>query len=307
MALRVLLADESVSIKKVMQLALQDYGVEVKSVGNGADVGPVAQSFGPDIAFVDVLLSKKSGYDVCSELKKNTQLNNLPVVLMWSGFLEIDPEKARQAQADAQLEKPFDAESLRNLIRKLVPRLTSNEIAPFVRIPSLPEFVEERPLETKDFEEPEEFQQVPLPRMSSSSVSFQQPQTSDPETDEGWAHQDLSKYKIHLPEKALDDFNSESDSLGAGIGPASSSEDFVSSAPEASHSRSRALSSSLTFSPQINPPPAVDVDPQLTELILREKAPDVLREMAWKLMPEIVERVVREELQKLLKQAEKFE
>ena len=68
MALRVLLADESSTIKKVMQLALQDFGVEVKSVPIGLDVSQAAKSFRPDIIFADVLLAKKSGYDVSAEL-----------------------------------------------------------------------------------------------------------------------------------------------------------------------------------------------------------------------------------------------
>ena len=54
MALRVLLADESTTIKKVMQLALQEFAVEVKAVRSGLDVSEVARSFSPDIVFADV-------------------------------------------------------------------------------------------------------------------------------------------------------------------------------------------------------------------------------------------------------------
>ncbi len=287
MALRVLLADESVSIKKVMQLALQDFGVEVKSVGNGADVLPVARSFNPDIVFVDVLLSKRSGYDVCEELKNSTEFASVPVILMWSGFMEIDAQKAQSAKSSAQLEKPFDADSLRNLVKKLVPKIGENKIAEFLTHAPLPDFVDE-PAQN-DFEEPEEFQQVPLPKMGSNeNVPFEASAVAPTETEsesEGWAHQDLSKYRIETPN--LD-------------------EPVVEEPLPVLQNEVRAPQSSLTFS-QVNPPPAVDIQPQLVELILREKAPEVLQDMAWKMMPEIIERVVREELQKLLKQAEKFE
>ena len=59
MALRVLLGDESATIKKVIQLALQDYSVEVKSVHLGLDILDVSRTFQPHIIFMDVLLQKK--------------------------------------------------------------------------------------------------------------------------------------------------------------------------------------------------------------------------------------------------------
>ena len=59
MALRVLLADESSTIKKVFQLALQDFAVEVRPVNIGVDVAMVAKNFKPDIIFADVMLQKK--------------------------------------------------------------------------------------------------------------------------------------------------------------------------------------------------------------------------------------------------------
>ena len=64
MALRVLLADESNTIKKVMELSLQDFAVEVKAVNMGVDVLEVARNFKADIIFADVLLPKVSGYEV---------------------------------------------------------------------------------------------------------------------------------------------------------------------------------------------------------------------------------------------------
>jgi two-component system cell cycle response regulator len=61
---------KSTTIKKVFQLALQDFAVDVQTVNLGVDVSSVAESFRPDIIFADVLLQKKSGYEVSAELKK---------------------------------------------------------------------------------------------------------------------------------------------------------------------------------------------------------------------------------------------
>lgn len=149
MALRVLLADESSTIKKVMQLALSDYGVEVKSVPVGLDVLQVTKSFKPDIIFADVLLTKRSGYEVCADIKNDSQTQNIPVVLMWSGFMEIDELKAQECRADRRLEKPFDADLLRSIVSDLVPKTSSNPISEFVTFPDMPEF-DESPMAQED-------------------------------------------------------------------------------------------------------------------------------------------------------------
>lgn len=140
MALRVLLADESSTIKKVVQLTLQDFDVDVRSVSVGLDVLSVAKSFRPDIVMADVLLAKRSGYEVCHDLKNDSETSSIPVVLMWSGFMEIDEQKARLSGADRRLEKPFDAETLRKMVRELVSKTETNPVSPYLQFPPLPEF-----------------------------------------------------------------------------------------------------------------------------------------------------------------------
>lgn len=135
MALRVLLADESTTIKKVMQLALQDFAVEVKSIQSGVDVVEVAKTFLPDIIFVDVLLQKKNGYDVCVDIKKESTLRAIPLVLMWSSFMDLDERLAQNSGCDRRLEKPFDVENLRQVILELIPKTRSQRLAHFLNFP----------------------------------------------------------------------------------------------------------------------------------------------------------------------------
>lgn len=136
MALRVLLADESVTIKKVIQLALQDFAVEVKAVPVGLDVLEVSKSFQPDLVFADILLQKRSGYDVCRDLKKDAQTAAIPVILMWSSFMELDTRQVDACGADGRLEKPFEVEMLRKLVLDLVPRTRSQRLATFLEYPA---------------------------------------------------------------------------------------------------------------------------------------------------------------------------
>lgn len=145
MSLRVLLADESASIRKVFQMGLQDFGAEVKSVHNGLDVVEVAQSYEPDIIFADILLQKKNGYEVCTEVKDSSSLSSIPVVLMWSSFMELDQSKYKSSGANAELEKPFDVEKMRTLIKDLVENTRSQQLSGFLQFPDsiTQEFVEE--------------------------------------------------------------------------------------------------------------------------------------------------------------------
>ncbi|MAF91779.1 MAG: hypothetical protein CL674_10960 [Bdellovibrionaceae bacterium] len=139
MALRILLADESATIKKVIELSLQDFSLDLKTVNLGVDVLDVARKFQPDIVFVDILLQKKNGYEVCNDLKSDEETKNIPVVLLWSGFMDLDQQKLQVVGADKTLEKPFDSDAIRSLIHQLVPQSgQANPLMEHVEIPEIP-------------------------------------------------------------------------------------------------------------------------------------------------------------------------
>lgn len=310
MALRVLLADESSTIKKVMQLALSDFAVEVKSVPVGVDVLSVAKSFNPDLVFADVLLSKKNGYEVCHDLKNSPETKNIPVILMWSGFMEIDEAKAIECKADSRLEKPFDADILRSIVKEFVEKTNFNPVSDFLTFPEMPEF-EEVPAVAKP-------KAIPTPIIAE-------------ESDEGgWAHQDLSKFKIQLPPEEIDSNNfaskfvipQDDDVIAqAEIEEAGDFEEITFAKPSASAANSlvskveksvkeqmmqtlqKGRSKAADAEPNIQS--KVDLNTNMIEKVVREEAREVIESVCWKILPEIAERVVREELNKILKDTEK--
>ncbi|MEM7647454.1 MAG: response regulator, partial [Pseudomonadota bacterium] len=152
MSLRVLLADESASIRKVFQMGLQDFGAEVKSVHSGLDVIEVATHYQPHIVFADILLQKKSGYEVSRELADHPDLSQVPVVLMWSSFMELDQQRYQESGAQGELEKPFDVEAMRGLIQNLVEHTQEQRISEFLNFPSniTDDFVEEEKKNTAE-------------------------------------------------------------------------------------------------------------------------------------------------------------
>ena len=296
MALRVLLADESTTIKRVMQLALHDFAVEVKSVPIGIDVLPVAKVFKPDIVFADVLLPKKSGYEVGKELKSDPETKNIPLILMWSSFMELDEAKAKESMAERRLEKPFEPDTLRSLITELVKKTQTNPISHYLKFPDMPE-IQEDP-STADApaielaNDDDEFAQVPLHNPLSTPSS----PTSQKETSEDWSHQDLSKFKIEVPAKREFDYDAtqiSTDSIDNKKPLVTNYGEFeevtFANAPFEGPSGSQASS----------------VQGFDQEAIFREEARKVIEHIAWKILPEITERIVREEINKLLQDTEK--
>lgn len=135
MPLRVLLADESSAIRKVIQLSLQDYAVEIKSVHRGDEVLSMMPSFRPDIVLADVLLQSRSGYDVAKDIKR--EYSSVPVVLMWSGFMEFDDQQFQGSGAEDKLEKPFDSHSLRKMIQRLVNKTQDHPLSEHLEFPEV--------------------------------------------------------------------------------------------------------------------------------------------------------------------------
>ena len=129
MSLRLLLADESSSIKKAFELALKDYQVKIQTVHQGIDVKEIFDSFQPDICFIDIMLPKLNGYDACKALKEDSSSQSTPVVLMWSGFMELDSNKFSSCKADGSIEKPFETKTLRDTVQRLLSQLGDNEIS----------------------------------------------------------------------------------------------------------------------------------------------------------------------------------
>lgn len=340
MALRVLLADESSTIKKVMQLALSDFGVEVKAVPVGLDVLAVTKSFHPDIIFADVLLTKRSGYEVCSDIKNDSETSQIPVVLMWSGFMEIDETKASSCKADRRLEKPFDAEHLRSLVNDLVPKTQTNPISHFLTYPEMPEF-EETPSENiYAIPEAGEEEFVALPEVESdeefSAVPLITPKNTEEHDEGGWSHQDLSKFKIQIPETENTDFASkfvipQDDELsqahvevagdfeeisfvkpGAGKPAPKGAPAMDSLASKVEKSVKDQMMETLqkgaslppTSNAQPNTQSKMDINNNMVEKIVREEAREVIESICWKVLPEIAERIVREEINKILKETD---
>ena len=120
---KLLLADDSITIQKVVDLTFADEGVSVVCVNNGREAIERLAEFLPDIVLADVFMPQMNGYEVCEYIKQNEKLKHIPVMLLVGSFEPFDEEEARRVGANDTLTKPF--QSIRRLMDK-VGLLTSN-------------------------------------------------------------------------------------------------------------------------------------------------------------------------------------
>jgi CheY-like chemotaxis protein len=114
---KLLLADDSITIQKVVDLTFADEGVTVISVGNGREAIEKLNETVPDVVLADVFMPELTGYEVCEYIKRNEKLKHIPVVLLVGSFEPFDEAEARRVGADDTLTKPF--QSIRKLIDKV--------------------------------------------------------------------------------------------------------------------------------------------------------------------------------------------
>ena len=118
MSRRILLADDSVTIQKVIELTFMDEDYEVTAVSNGDDALARLAELGPDLVIADVHMPGANGYQVCRRSKELRP--DVPVLLLVGTFEPFDEGQARAAGANAHLKKPFDSQELLQLVGELL-------------------------------------------------------------------------------------------------------------------------------------------------------------------------------------------
>ncbi|MCC6641821.1 MAG: response regulator [Deltaproteobacteria bacterium] len=117
-----LLADDSVTIQKVVGLSFASEDVVLITVSNGDDALARARELRPDLVLADVVMPGRNGYEVCEAIKSDPALRHVPVLLLTGTFEAFDQERARRAGADGHVTKPFEAQALVAQVRELMAR-----------------------------------------------------------------------------------------------------------------------------------------------------------------------------------------
>ena len=112
MAHKLLLADDSITIQKVVELILAEEDYDIKSVSNGEDALNAVASFKPEIILADIEMPKINGYQLCEGIKKNPATADIPVILLAGAFEPIDEALANEVGAEDSIIKPFESQEL---------------------------------------------------------------------------------------------------------------------------------------------------------------------------------------------------
>ena len=171
MSKKLLLADDSITIQKVIQITFAHEDYELTITDNGDAALAKAHEIKPDLIMSDVYMPGKNGYELTSAIKQDPALSHVPVLLLAGSFEPFDEDKARSCKADAWIEKPFESQ---NLIDKVAELLSAAPEAAAVAAPvtePAPEVspapaVAQEPATVEDFAVAEE----PLPVFNEAAV-----------------------------------------------------------------------------------------------------------------------------------------
>ena len=117
---RILVADDSVTIQKVIALTFADEPFEVQSVGTGSEALELVKSWKPDIVLADVIMPQMNGYELCKAVKQLDEAGSIPVLLLAGTFEAFDEEEAKSVGANDFITKPFESGELIDKVKTLI-------------------------------------------------------------------------------------------------------------------------------------------------------------------------------------------
>lgn len=115
--LKVMVIDDSKTIRRTAEKLLSNAGCTVLTAENGFEALPIINNQRPDILFIDILMPRLDGYQTCSLVKSNPNFSSIPVIMLSSKDGLFDRAKGRVAGAEQYLTKPFTRDDLLGAIR----------------------------------------------------------------------------------------------------------------------------------------------------------------------------------------------
>jgi DNA-binding response OmpR family regulator len=118
----VLVADDDDDIRDLVAFRLDRAGYEVLRAGDGQEALDLAKEHRPDLAVLDVMMPKLTGYDVTRELRADAATSRIPVILLTARVQEADVARGFEAGADDYVKKPFSPQELKARVQAVLGR-----------------------------------------------------------------------------------------------------------------------------------------------------------------------------------------
>ncbi len=103
----ILVVDDEPSIIRPLTFILKKNGYQILTAVNGEEGLRLAQEKKPDLIFLDVMMPKKNGYEVCQILKEDAETRDIYVIILTARGVELDEEEKTRIQANEYMSKPF--------------------------------------------------------------------------------------------------------------------------------------------------------------------------------------------------------
>jgi DNA-binding response OmpR family regulator len=119
----ILIVDDEPHLRTLIQQTLEeleDEGVELLMAANGEEALATIESVRPNLVFLDVMMPKLSGFDVCQRAKRVLGLSDVYIVLLTAKGQEFDRQKGQEVGADLYMTKPFDPDALLDKARTVL-------------------------------------------------------------------------------------------------------------------------------------------------------------------------------------------
>ncbi|MBC7692285.1 MAG: response regulator [Methylotenera sp.] len=338
MAKKLLVADDSLTIQKVIKLALSNDGYEIQTVSDGNDAVQQISLFRPDVILIDVSLPGKSAFEVKTATNRQGDFDNTRFILMSSAFEKVDEEQVQQVKFHGRLTKPFDPTHLRQVILDVLgpqmPPLPAS-FSPAQITSAPPPLPQQAPFSTESLWEDQDGPHLDYPDLSPPPLPGSSRSNSE-RTMPSIPHPGLPP----LPE--LTDFlSSPGDSPMDSVNSSAHGSDDIKHLTEStvrmsglddfqwSINETAKKPGGLQFEPPSVEAPNFDLGPeieaqdisyesqhqatpsmssqinptQLEEMIVRQvqkTLEETLEKMAQKILPEVAERVIKQEIKRLL-------
>jgi CheY-like chemotaxis protein len=173
MSIKILLADDSITIQKVVGIIFGGEEYSLTVVDNGKAAVEKARELNPDVLLIDALMPGMSGYEVCEAVRATPALSAKPILLLTGSFEPFDEDKAKSCGADDFLAKPFESQQIVTKVKELFELGSSRGAAPATVLESAPE--------------PEAIVPPPVPDVAEETVvsndiwgAFTAPEESEP-------------------------------------------------------------------------------------------------------------------------------
>lgn len=112
---KILIVDDEPHLRLLLEQTLEeleDEGVELLTASNGQEALDLITSEHPQLVFLDVMMPKMNGFEVCDAVKRDEALHDVYIIMLTAKGQEIDKQKGQQMGADVYMTKPFDPDEI---------------------------------------------------------------------------------------------------------------------------------------------------------------------------------------------------